>query len=131
MKVSKDFDSSEFACKCRRCQFDGSQAAKQLVDGLQLIRDRIGVAITVNSGLRCPAYNKAVGGVRYSVHTKGLAADISVVGASLEELRDIADKIFDCGGVGYYPEEGFIHVDCRGVRARWTKRAGKYEAWEG
>lgn len=40
-------------------------------------RERIGKAITVNSGYRCPELNKAVGGAPTSQHTKGEAADIT------------------------------------------------------
>lgn len=35
-----------------------------------------GLPITISSGYRCPALNKAVGGVFYSAHTQGWAADI-------------------------------------------------------
>lgn len=36
--------------------------------------------ITINSGFRCAALNKAVGGVSNSQHCKGQAADISIKG---------------------------------------------------
>jgi hypothetical protein len=36
--------------------------------------------ITINSGFRCAALNKAVGGVSNSQHCKGQAADISIRG---------------------------------------------------
>ena len=50
---------------------------KELVDNLlQPLRDLYGKPMTVNSGYRCPALNKAVGGVPTSDHVKGRAADI-------------------------------------------------------
>lgn len=51
---------------------------KQLVDFiLDPLRERYGKPITVNSGYRCPALNKAVNGSKTSQHVKGLAADIT------------------------------------------------------
>lgn len=57
---------------------------KQLVDCiLDPLRERYGKPITVNSGYRCSALNKAVGGSKTSQHVKGLAADITA-GSSKE-----------------------------------------------
>lgn len=54
---------------------------RKLVDNvLDPLRTAWGKAITVTSGYRCPALNKAVGGVATSQHQKGMAADISVGG---------------------------------------------------
>lgn len=43
---------------------------------LQPVREKWGKPITVTSGYRCPALNKAVGGVATSQHLTGEAADI-------------------------------------------------------
>lgn len=49
-----------------------------LVDNiLDPLRELYGKPITVNSGYRCPAVNKAVGGSATSDHVKGFAADIT------------------------------------------------------
>ncbi len=45
---------------------------------LDPIREVWGGPISVNSGYRCPALNRAVGGVATSQHLRGEAADISV-----------------------------------------------------
>ena len=47
---------------------------------LQPIRDAWKGVIVVNSGYRCEALNKAVGGSKTSQHLKGEAADIKVGG---------------------------------------------------
>lgn len=39
-------------------------------------RERLGAPISVNSGYRCPALNKAVGGAATSQHMRGQAADL-------------------------------------------------------
>ena len=44
---------------------------------LDLLREAWGAPIHVNSGYRCPALNKAVGGVPASQHLLGEAADIT------------------------------------------------------
>lgn len=59
-----------------------SSAAKSnlaaLVDNvLDPLREAWGKPIYVNSGYRCPALNKAVGGVSTSQHLQGQAADIT------------------------------------------------------
>jgi hypothetical protein len=43
---------------------------------LQPVRDKLNTPISVNSGYRSSAVNKAVGGAENSQHTKGEAADI-------------------------------------------------------
>lgn len=52
-----------------------------LVDNvLDPLREAWGGAIIVNSGYRCEALNKAVGGVSTSDHLKAMAADVTVGG---------------------------------------------------
>ena len=58
-----------------------------LISALDKIRERYGKPITVTSGYRCPALNKAVGGVNSSQHVKGEAADL--VGRNDDETRKI------------------------------------------
>ena len=47
---------------------------------LQPLRDAMREPIKIGSGYRCPALNKAVGGVANSQHTKGQAADLCIDG---------------------------------------------------
>ena len=61
---------------------------EQLVDNiLDPLREAYGKPITVNSGYRCNALNKAVGGSKTSHHLTGLAADIT--GSSKAENKKI------------------------------------------
>ena len=52
-----------------------------------------------------------------SLHVKGQAIDIRIPGVKLEELRDAALAL-GAGGVGYYPDSDFVHVDL-GRPRRW------------
>lgn len=116
--LSTDFTVQEFACK------DGSDPVfidTELVALLQGIRTHFGRPVTVNSGFRTAAHNKAVGGVSDSQHCYGRAADIRVPGVSTEQLAAYAETLLPgTGGIGRYPAKGFVHVDVRKNRSRWT-----------
>ena len=60
---------------------------------LDPLREAYGKPIYVNSGYRCPALNKAVGGVNNSFHTKGYACDIDM--GDKEDNQPIFDYIKD------------------------------------
>lgn len=54
---------------------------------LDPLREAYGQPIIVTSGYRCPALNKAVGGVKNSQHILGEAADIRTVSDKPEDNR--------------------------------------------
>lgn len=103
------------------------QMDRDLLDLLTQIRDRLGYAATKGfdliSGYRSPTTNAALrerGGAHTGVATKsqhilGKATDIAMPGVSLDRLRSAALSIRR-GGVGYYPRDGFVHVDTGSVR---------------
>ena len=60
---------------------------------LQPVRDLWGKPVQVNSGYRCPALNKAVGGASASQHLTGKAADITAGSVSAnKELFNLIAK---------------------------------------
>ena len=61
--------------------------------------------------------NTTVGVAQHSLHMQGEAIDIRMPGVSTSQLRDVALTLHR-GGVGYYPESRFVHVDVGRVR-RW------------
>ena len=68
------------------------QALKALAkEVLQPIRDLHGGPVTVNSGYRQPALNKALGGSPTSQHPKGEAADITV--GNPADNKDLFEQI--------------------------------------
>ena len=66
---------------------------KNLYKWLEVLRERSGGPIRINSGYRSPAVNKAVGGVATSNHLTGCAADIRVTG--MEQLIRYAAILLD------------------------------------
>lgn len=91
---------------------------------LEKIREHFGGhPVTIHSGYRSKAHNKAVGGVADSQHLYGAAADISIPGVSPRAIGAFAVTIQDIGGVGIYEGQGFCHIDIRmrsgGPCARW------------
>jgi zinc D-Ala-D-Ala carboxypeptidase len=59
---------------------------------LDPIRKLAGHPITVSSGYRSPAVNRAIGGVRTSQHVSGEAADINCAALGQKKLFDLIRK---------------------------------------
>lgn len=75
------------------------------------------------SGYRTPRTNAMLAAISEgvapnSLHMRGLAADLFVPGFDLALLHEAALDL-QAGGVGYYPDGGFIHVDTGPVR-QWN-----------
>ncbi len=121
--LTKDFNRSEFACRGTNCCGGSAPVHPVLVWGLQELRDKAGVPLTLSSGFRCVRHNERVGGERQSQHTLGLAADVLVPeGWSAERLAELAESVpvFHEGGIGIYPT--WVHVDARTTgKARWRQ----------
>lgn len=117
MKITKNFSSDEFACKCCGRQ----NINENLVFQLQKIRGIVKKPIIITSGYRCPAHNKKIGGSPKSQHLLGKAADIYVNGMSVRDLYEVVSIFYKNGinGIGVYPEQGFIHIDVREQPAFW------------
>jgi len=115
-KISKNFDRSEFACKCC-CGF--AAVDKELLDVLEVTRAYFGnKAIRINSACRCEAHNEKIGGSYGSKHKQGIAADIVVKDIDPSEVYRFLDLYQpNKYGVGKYAT--FTHIDIRSKKARW------------
>jgi uncharacterized protein YcbK (DUF882 family) len=76
----------------------------------------------VISGYRSEATNRGLraasrGVASHSLHLEGRAIDIRLGDVKLDDLRDAAISL-KSGGVGYYRDSGFVHIDTGRVR-RW------------
>ena len=119
MKLSKWFSRSEFECKCQ-CGWDTVDV--ELITVLNDVREHFNAAVTINSGTRCPAHNKKIGGSRGSMHIKARAADFKVKGVHADDVADyLEEKYPDQYGIGRY--EGRTHIDTKsGEKRRWDER---------
>lgn len=122
-QLSPAFKVREFRCR------DGSDAImidQTLVVLLQAIREHFGKAVVITSGYRTAAHNAAVGGAKSSQHLLGRAADIQVADTPVEDVAAYAESLMPTwGGVGRYPvkagrTKGWVHVDTRPNKSRWT-----------
>ncbi|HWF39307.1 MAG TPA: DUF882 domain-containing protein [Candidatus Acidoferrales bacterium] len=81
-----------------------------------------GAEIDIVCGYRTPGSNEflrrtTVGVAKHSQHMLGEAIDIRMPGIPTARLRDAALGLHR-GGVGYYPQSQFVHVDLGPIR-RW------------
>ena len=84
-----------------------------------------GGMLEIISGYRSPKTNAMLrqtgGGVaKRSLHMEGRAIDVRLAGFSTARLRDAATAL-GRGGVGYYPESDFVHLDTGRART-WGPR---------
>ncbi|WP_311750730.1 D-Ala-D-Ala carboxypeptidase family metallohydrolase [Proteus columbae] len=113
--LNQYFKKKEFACKCGCGQSDISD---ELLAVLTDVREHFGKYVIINSGNRCHAHNKRVGGSKNSTHLKGIASDIVVKGVNPSEVHKyLTEKYPDSYGIGKYPN--FTHIDVRDYKARW------------
>jgi uncharacterized protein YcbK (DUF882 family) len=95
---------------------------RSLLNVLVLLRAELetDAALEIISGYRSPKTNamlrkKSKGVAASSLHMDGMAIDIRISGRQLAQVRDAAISL-SAGGVGYYPKDGFVHVDTGFVR---------------
>ena len=128
MKLTENFNLSEFECKCGCVMPEFvKKNVTELAENLQVLRDVVG-RLDLTNAYRCKEHNADVGGAVNSQHVKGKAADIK---SSTIEPWDMATTVddlmksekFKLGGIGIY--NTFTHVDTRGSRARWSKTIKK------
>jgi hypothetical protein len=61
---------------------------KRVAETLEQVRALVGKPVSVSSGYRSPAVNRAVGGAGKSAHVSGLAADINCPGVTPKQLAN-------------------------------------------
>ena len=73
----KNFKPEEFSCECggKYCTKFPSLISIRLLKNLQKTRDKLGVPMTITSGIRCQRWNTICGGATFSRHMTGKAID--------------------------------------------------------
>jgi uncharacterized protein YcbK (DUF882 family) len=96
-----------------------------LLDIAHTLQSRVGShgVFQVVCGYRSPETNAmmheaSAGVAAHSMHIEGRAMDIRLPGVRLGSLRRSAVAL-EMGGVGYYPEDDFVHIDSGPVR-KWA-----------
>jgi hypothetical protein len=119
MNLSEHFSLEEltFSSTAVRLGID-NQAPAEIVDhlkitaaGLEKVREILGgKPLHIDSGYRCPALNKAVGGVPTSAHTTGYAADFVCpeAGAPLDIVKLLSRSHLDFDQV--IQEGTWVHI---------------------
>lgn len=99
------------------------------IETLNYLSALLGVPeIQINSGYRSPQYNLSLATrnenvARNSLHQYGQALDFLIPGMSTKEVCSytlFARNTMGYGGVGYYPNAGFVHLDS-GRKKQWVK----------
>ncbi len=109
-----------------RCSLDGSRTeiSVKLVELLDAVEDKFGKkGLVLLSGYRTLELNRTIkGAAEHSMHMLGWAADIRAPGYSSAKVTKFGRKLW-VGGVGYYPNKGFTHLDVGKARYWVVKRA--------
>jgi len=95
----------------------------RVVDIMYMLRrktDKNSTVLEVLSGYRSPRTNDMLrrtgeGVASHSLHLTGQAVDLRMPGYSTRKLRDVAVRL-RAGGVGYYADSNFVHVDTGKIR---------------
>lgn len=118
MVLTKNFNSSEFACK------DGTTVPsallgnlQELANNLQVLRDVLGAPVLVLSGFRTISHNKKIGGAKNSYHLRAMAVDIKVKGFSTSQVFTKIIELIKNGKMkegGLHCYKTWVHYDVRG-----------------
>lgn len=118
MVLTKNFNSSEFACK------DGTSVPsallgnlQDLAKNLQVLRDELDAPVKIISGFRTISHNRKINGAKNSYHLRAMAADIVVKGYTTGQvftkiLELIKNGKMKAGGLHCYST--WVHYDIRG-----------------
>lgn len=118
-----NFTPKELSCMCKFCRgelyFD-----EQSFDAIQMLRHLVERVVFINSGHRCIAHNKLVGGVKQSEHLK-MAFDVALAGHVHKNLLKSAVQA-GFTGIGLYST--FIHLDL-GRKRHWFGGGSAPQIW--
>lgn len=107
--------TAHFAMEEYRCDCDGYCSGwpcpmnPALLDKIEALRGVFGQPVIITSGVRCEARNAEVGGVAWSFHMRGCAADLYCPGVAVGEMAGAAKDV-GLNVLPYYAH-GYIHVE--------------------
>lgn len=109
-KEIRYFTREEWRCKCGKCGGFPAEPEEKLVRRADSLRQTLGAAVTVSSGVRCSDHNRKVGGVSGSRHLSGKAMDFCAAGKTSRQVLACIQKM---DGIRYaYAIDGrYVHMD--------------------
>lgn len=108
--VSEHFARDEYRCDCAgSCDGFPAEPQPELVSRVEALRQAVGAPVIITSGVRCEKRNEEVGGVAWSFHKRGDAADLYCPGVAVGDLAQTA-KDLGMNVLPYYAS-GYIHVE--------------------
>lgn len=110
LMVSEHFARDEYRCDCQgSCDGFPAEPDPELVRRVEALRQAVGAPVIITSGVRCGPRNEEVGGVAWSFHKRGAAADLYCPGVGVGEVAAAAQA----AGLNILPHysEGYIHVE--------------------
>lgn len=105
----RHFKPAEFACRCGRCGRGFADMDPDLLLRLDELRERVGEPLVISSAFRCEDHNAAVGGVRGSSHTRGLAVDLRCLNSRLR--FKLVKSALELGFRRIEPMKTWVHLD--------------------
>lgn len=102
-----NFRPEEFRCGCNGRHCCGYPTYMQPVElqAVQAIRSHYGRPMIITCGVRCPAYNREVGGISNSEHKKGLAVDYYIKGVT----DTLANRKASIGWISTLPNHHYTY----------------------
>jgi uncharacterized protein YcbK (DUF882 family) len=107
--VWRYFTKAEFECRCG-C---GGSVDDDFIDKLDTLREKVGFALPVTSGYRCPEHNAKISSTgRDGPHTKRRAVDLLVDRKRAYEVARVA-FLMGFTGIGFQQKgtARFVHLD--------------------
>ena len=100
-------NQSEIDCKCTNKECTITPIDYRLIIAFYRLRNVLGLPLTITSGHRCEAHNKAIGGAVNSYHVKGMALDIACPVNDFEFFANACKQFFP--KCIEYKEKNFVH----------------------
>ncbi len=128
--LSEHFSSKDFICNCPDCRGREYRIHLGLVGALEAIYENFKKPIKIVKGYWCDDYNEKNNSGKKSTHNQGKAVHIAIEGVPPAEIIKFAETLPELRGIGYYPEDGSVHLDTRrDDRVEWIKERGSYHAF--
>jgi len=127
--LSEHFSYRDFACKCKKCKSE-VKIHLGLVGALEAISANFRRVPRIVDAYRCEDSSNTLVPIKKDSHRQGRAVHIYIDGVPLNQLFEFVKTLPEIRGIGYYQEEGILHIDTRQSEKDqqkdiWVKENGK------